>query len=74
MQERLSYSAVTAAEQAKLFRIVHETVLIYCGSRGKVNALHLLDVYESYLMWRDALHPEIRYTDNKPLPHVIFLQ
>jgi len=65
---------MTAAEHAKLFRIVHESISVYCGRRGRVTAHHLLDLYESYLMWRDDLPPEIRDIDHQPLPHVIFLQ
>lgn len=72
--ERPGLSVMTASEHAKLFRIAHETILAYCGSRGKVTGRRLFDVYERYLTWKDNLPPEIRDVDNDPLPHVLFLQ
>ncbi|KAL6718992.1 hypothetical protein ACLMJK_003227 [Lecanora helva] len=71
--ERAGYASMTAAEHSKLFRIVHEAILVYCGSRGIVTAHHILDLYKGYLMWRDELPSEIRDIDHEPLPHVIFL-
>lgn len=70
-----SYSTVmTASENAKLFRIVHESILVYCGNRGKVRAQSLLDVYERYIGWKDDLPHVIQDLANEPLPHVLFLQ
>ncbi len=72
--DRLSQSVVTASEHAKLFRTVHESILAYCGSRGKVSAQKLLDIYERYMAWKDGLPHALRELDNDPLPHVLFLQ
>ncbi len=69
-----SLAVVTASEHAKLFRTVHESILVYCGSRGKISAQHLLDIYERYMAWKDELPFALRKIDNDPLPHVLFLQ
>ena len=69
-----SYSVLVAAEQAKMLRIVHETISVYCGSRGKVTAHHLINLYETFLIWKDDLPNQIRDVDAQALPHVIFLQ
>lgn len=65
---------MTATEQAKLLQIAHENIRVYCGSRGKVTASHVLDLYESYIIWRDDLPSEIRNAGEQSLPHVIMLQ
>lgn len=74
--ERPSRALETAAQSAELFRIVHETILTYCGSRGKVTAQQMLKLYERYLGWKEDLPPDIALLDleAKPLPHVLFLQ
>lgn len=72
--DHLSLSVMTASEHAKLFRTVHESILAYCGSRGKVSAQKLLEIYERYMAWKDELPPALRDLDNDPLPHVLFLQ
>ena len=69
-----SHSVLMASEQAKLLRIVHETISVYCGSRGKVTAHHLINLYESFLIWKDDLPIEIREINAQSLPHIIFLQ
>jgi len=48
ISDRSSLSMMTASEHAKLFRIVYKSILVYCGSRGKVSAQHLLEIYERY--------------------------
>ena len=72
--KRPSHAALTATEYAKLLRTVHESILVYCGSRGKVAAYHLLGLFQDYLIWKDDLPIEIGNIDNNPLPHVLFLQ
>lgn len=71
---RKGLSVMTASEHAKLFRIVHETILVYCGSRGRVRAHHLLDIYGRFLSWKNGLPPELLDVIDEPLPHVLFLQ
>ncbi|TKA77910.1 hypothetical protein B0A49_04301 [Cryomyces minteri] len=72
---RPSHAIRTAKELAKLNQIVHETVNVYCGSRGKVTARSILHLYERYLQWHEVMPPEIRLDDFDPhaLPHVFFL-
>ena len=66
----------TAHENAKLYRIIHETILAFCGSRGKVSAHQLLVIYERYLGWKEHLPPSLSDVDGEveSLPHAIFLQ
>ncbi len=67
---------VTAHEHAKLYRIIHETILVFCGSRGKVSAHHMLLIYERFLGWKEGLPPSLSDVNEEvqPLPHVLFLQ
>ena len=65
---------LTASEHARLFRIIHETILVYCGSRGRVSARALLDLYERYVDWKEHLPSDLRLQESEPLPHVLFLQ
>lgn len=72
--DRKSFAVLTAREHAKLFRIIHECILIYSGIRGKVNADSLLRVFERYFAWKDGLPPELQSVESRPLPHILFLQ
>lgn len=72
--DRKSFAVLTAREHAKLFRIVHECILIYSGVRGKVSADSLLVVFERYFAWKDGLPPELQSVESQPLPHILFLQ
>lgn len=71
---RPSFATVTAHEQAKLYRLVHECILVYCGARGKVSANSLFDLFQRHIAWKDGLPPDLRSVQGQPLPHVIFLQ
>ncbi|KAI9875682.1 MAG: hypothetical protein M1830_008121 [Pleopsidium flavum] len=72
---RPSYAIVTAFEQAKLFRIVHETINVFCGARGKATSRAVLECYKRYLTWKDELPAGLERVDTgaQPLPHVLFL-
>ncbi len=74
--QRPSYLIATAYEHAKLYRIVHETILVFCGSRGKVSAHHMLMIYERFLEWKERLPPPLANVegDVEALPHTQFLQ
>ena len=72
--DRQSLAHLTARELAKLYRIAHECIVVYCGSRGKVSADSLLDIFQRYTVWKDELLPSIRSVEGQPLPHVLFLQ
>ncbi|KAL8941360.1 MAG: hypothetical protein Q9216_002299 [Gyalolechia sp. 2 TL-2023] len=48
----------TAYEQAELYRIVHEILLSYCGSRGKVSGSDIVLIYERLLGWKKDLPTE----------------
>ena len=71
---RQSFAILAACEQAKLYRIIHECIHVYCGARGKVSADALLDLFQRYIAWKDGLTPELRRVKGEPLPHVLFLQ
>lgn len=72
--DRRSFATLTACEHAKLYRVVHESILVYCGARGKVSAHSLLDIFQRYIAWKDGLPPELGNLEGQPLPHVLFLQ
>ena len=72
--DRQSFATLTACEHAKLYRIAHERILIYCGARGKVSAESLLDVYQRFVAWKDGLPPSLQSVEGQPLPHVLSLQ
>ena len=71
---RQSFAIVTACEHARLYRIIHECIHVYCGARGRVSADALLDLFQRYSAWKDGLPPELRSVEGEPLPHVLFLQ
>lgn len=72
--ERKSLAVLTAREHARLFRIVHECILVYSGFRSKISADSLLGVLERYIAWKDGLPPELQSVESQTLPHVLFLQ
>ncbi len=76
MATRPSYAILTACHQARLFRVVNETLNLYCGTRGQVSAYKFLDMYRRYLDWKESLPPIITNVDegHHPLPHIIYLQ
>ena len=69
-----SFAFLTACEHAKLYRIIHQCILVYSGVRGKASAEFLLDVFRRFLAWKDGLPPELQSVEGQPLPHVLFLQ
>lgn len=73
---RPAHAIVTAYHQAKLFLIINETLNVYCGTRGRVTAAKILDVYARYLQWKDELPDVIANIDegDQPLPHILYLQ
>ena len=74
--KRQSFAIVTACEQAKLFRIVHDTINVYCGARGKVTAAAVIGCYKRFLTWEANLSEAVKHVDeeSQPLPHVLCLQ
>ena len=67
---------LTALYQARLFRIVHHSIVVYCGARGRITAEGVIQVYQRYVDWIESLPPPIKNTDvsSQPLPHVLSLQ
>lgn len=67
---------MTACEQAKLFRIVHDTINVYCGARGKATAGAVIGCYKRFLDWKANLPEAVRHVDegSQPLSHVLCLQ
>ena len=74
--KRPSFAILTAFFQAKLFRIVHDTINIYCGARGRVTAENVIACYKRYLDWAEELPWQLRSVDveAQPLPHILSLQ
>ena len=72
--DRQSFAILTACEHAKLCRIIHECILVYCGAQGKVSADSLFKVYQRYIAWKDGLPLNLRSVEGQPLPHVLLLQ
>ncbi|MCJ1437836.1 hypothetical protein MMC27_007223 [Xylographa pallens] len=72
---RQSFAILTACQQAKLFRIVHDTINVYCGARGKVTAAAVIGCFKRFTDWKANLPEEIARTDeeSQPLPHVLAL-
>ena len=67
---------VTARSQAHLFRIILESIYLFCGAKGMVHARDFLKCYKRYTTWKENLPVEIKDVDvdSQPLPHVLFLQ
>lgn len=73
---RTDYNLKSAYEQAKLYRIVHEILLSYCGSRGNVSGSQMISIYERLLDWKEGLptkEPDPDSEEEAP-PHLLFLQ
>lgn len=70
-----SHAIETAKEMARLNQIILETINVYCGSRGRVTAPSILQLYRKYLQWKQTLPPamQIDYDAYPSLPHVYFL-
>ncbi|MCJ1478534.1 hypothetical protein MMC13_007214 [Lambiella insularis] len=70
-----SFAILTACYQAKLYRVVHDTINVYCGARGKVTAKAVIGCYRRFVDWKSNLPEQIARTDeeSKPLPHVLAL-
>lgn len=75
-RNRPIYTVLTASELARLYRVIHETILLYCGTKGKVSAHHLIKVYERFLAWKEELPSQISHVagDNSATPHALSLQ
>ncbi|KAI9839201.1 MAG: hypothetical protein M1819_003194 [Sarea resinae] len=71
-----SFALRTAFERAKLYRIVHETINICCGSRGRITASSVLQVYRRFLEWEKELPPALANVGQgggSAMPHVSLL-
>ncbi len=73
---RPSYVIVSACYQAKLFRVIDESLNLYCGARGQVSAENFLGVYRRYMDWKNDLPSVIANVDvaDQPLAHILYLQ
>ncbi|KAI9704773.1 MAG: hypothetical protein M1836_006553 [Candelina mexicana] len=74
--ERSSSAMQTAAEFAKLSLLMHEHINYYYDSHGtKFTARKILEQYENYLSWREALPEELAdvSSEGQALPHVLSL-
>lgn len=73
---RPSNAIITACAETKLFRIIHESLNIYCSSQGNASAQGIIEGYRRYLNWKEELPQAIKIIDmnDRPLPHVLYLQ
>lgn len=73
---RPSHAILTACYQAALFRIIHESLNLYCGLRGVVTAEAVLITYRRYLDWEYDLPSTLKSVgvEAQPVPHILFLQ
>lgn len=73
---RPSHAVLTACHQAGLFRIIHESLNLYCGLRGLVTADAVLVLYRRYMDWEEDLPFILKAIDDEaqPLPHILLLQ
>lgn len=72
-----SFAIETAKAFAKLNQIIFDSMNIFCGRRGRVTARSILELYRSYLLWRQNLSPQLSSpVDDRAnrLPHILFLQ
>lgn len=75
LPERHGYRLLTSSSQAKLYRIIHETLLVYCSNQNKVSAQTLLGLYDRYVAWKESSPPGLaNIGQDELLPHVFFLQ
>lgn len=76
MPTRRSYTIATASELSKLYRIIHQTILVFCGSRGRVTEHRLFQNYMRYRTLHESLPGSITIheDDSVALPHVLFFQ
>ncbi|MCJ1353190.1 MAG: hypothetical protein MMC33_003175 [Icmadophila ericetorum] len=74
--KRPGWGILTACYQAKLYRVVHDTINLYCGARGKATATAVVACFKRYMDWLEQLPPQFKSIgkDEEPLPHVLFLQ
>ena len=70
------HSISAACELAKLYRVVHETILLYCAAYGLVTSDGVLKVWKRYVEWKDELPEIFKKIDDTadPLPYVLALQ
>lgn len=70
------YSLTSAYELAKLYTLVHEITLAYCGARGKIAVERMISIYDRLLTWRRQLPQGLRdpVAEDEAAPHLLFLQ
>ena len=76
LEGRTGHSMLASYLLAKLYRISHEAILLYCGAHGPVSAPGLLKVWERFIDFKQNL-PSVMHEpdeDPEPLPHVLALQ
>lgn len=71
LTDQPSHSLWTLSAHAKLYNIIHETILQYCAHEGRLSAAELLNLYTRYLDWKSNLPPAVLESRT---PHCLFLQ
>ena len=76
MPHRPSHAILSACYQAKLFRIIRNSLNLYCGYSGKVTAHKVVACYKEYTDWRAELPDVLHNVDvnAQPLPNILYLQ
>lgn len=76
MPTRPSHAILTAYHQARLLRIVRDSLNLYCGYSRRITAQKVITVYKEYTDWRANLPSALQNVDinSQPLPNVLYLQ
>lgn len=76
MAAQHGHSILASCELAKLYRVVHETILLYCAAYGLVSSDGVLRVWKRYVEWKHDLPDIFQKIDetSDPLPYVLALQ
>jgi hypothetical protein len=74
-EPRASHAIETAKDFAKLSQIIHQTIAVWCGNRGRVTARAVLKLYRKYLRWKEDLSDVLADPNvDTPLAHCFALQ
>ncbi|KAF2091466.1 hypothetical protein K490DRAFT_60906 [Saccharata proteae CBS 121410] len=73
-----SHAIEVSREFSRLNQIIHETINVYCGSKGRVTARSIMYLYKRYLRWKTALPHDLAVGADgvemvHPLPHVFYI-
>jgi hypothetical protein len=61
----------TSVYHARLFRVVHAMISLYCGARGKITAKSFVGCFRKFIDWRDGLPLPLASEGREPLPPLV---